>query len=162
MADAGTPGTPGASRVEMVQMVMPMHTNSLGSLFGGQMVAWIDMAASMAAIRHSHSYVVTVAIDQLTFQRPIREGMAVLLQAQVDWVGRTSLEVSVEVWSEQLLSGARELTNRAFLSFVAVDRDLRPIPVPALTLVTDQDRQAFSDAQKRRQVRLSQRKEGSK
>ncbi|MHB1506130.1 MAG: acyl-CoA thioesterase, partial [Sulfobacillus sp.] len=111
---------------------------------------------------HSHSYVVTVAIDQLTFQRPIREGMAVLLQAQVDWVGRTSLEVSVEVWSEQLLSGARELTNRAFLSFVAVDRDLRPIPVPALTLVTDQDRQAFSDAQSRRQVRLSQRKEGSK
>lgn len=145
----------------MVQMVMPMHTNSLGSLFGGQMVAWIDMAASMAAIRHAHSYVVTVAIDQLTFQRPIREGMAVLLHAQVDWVGRTSLEVSVEVWSEQLLSGARELTNRAFLSFVAVDRDLRPIPVPPLVLVTDQDREAFSDAQTRRQVRLSQRKEGS-
>ena len=161
MAESSAPGTPAASRVEMVQMVMPMHTNSLGSLFGGQMVAWIDMAASMAAIRHSHSYVVTVAIDQLTFQRPIREGMAVVLQAQVDWVGRTSLEVSVEVWSELLMSGARELTNQAFLSFVAVDHNLRPIPVPPLQLVTDEDRAAFRAAEERRQVRLSQRKEGS-
>lgn len=159
MTDSDQARTPAASRVEMVQMVMPLHTNSLGSLFGGQMVAWIDMAASMAAIRHSHSYVVTVAIDQLTFQRPIREGMAVVLAAQVDWVGHTSLEVAVQVWSEQLLSGVRELTNQAFLSFVAVDRELRPVPVPALTLVTEEDRRAFADAERRRERRLSQRQE---
>lgn len=152
--DEKRPKRPDETEVEMTQLVMPPHTNPHGSLFGGQLVAWIDMAASMAAMRHSQSAVVTVSIDSMSFKLPILQGNAVLLRARVDWVGKTSMEVAVEVQSEDLLTGERHVTNHAFLTFVAVDGNLRPVEVPALLTVSDEHRKAFEEATARRADRL--------
>jgi acyl-CoA hydrolase len=149
--------SPQASVVEMTQLILPMHANNHGTLFGGQLVAWMDMAASIAAMRHAHQQVVTVAIDQITFQRPIRLGQAVLLRAKLTWAGRTSMEVKVEVEAENLLTGARELTNTAFLTFVAVDADGRPVPVPPIEPSTAEELADFEAAAERRRQRLERR-----
>lgn len=138
----------------MTQLVMPFHCNSHGSLFGGQLVAWIDGAASTAAMRHCHTPVVTVSIDQMTFKKPVKEGHAVVLTARVDWVGRTSMEVSVDVYAEDLMTGERFMSNHAYLTFVAVDHEFHPLPVPELLLETAAEREAFAQGAKRRQRRL--------
>lgn len=152
---------PSESIVKMTQLVMPPNANAMGTLFGGQLVAWMDMAASVAAMRHARSSVVTVAIDQLSFDRPIRVGDAVLLEARVSWVGRTSIEVQVVVQSEDLTTGRRVLTNTAFLTFVAIDADGRPKPVPPLECTTPEERALFAAAAERRAKRLAARqKEG--
>lgn len=151
----GTPKAPRETQVEMTQLVMPLHTNQHGSLFGGQLVAWIDMAASTAAMRHAQATVVTVSIDQMTFKRPVLQGHAVILTARVDWVGRTSMEVAVDVLSENLMTGERQRTNQAFLTFVAVDGNLRPVPVPPLRLETEEDEKAFAEGRRRREARLT-------
>jgi len=138
----------------MTQLVMPFHCNSHGSLFGGQLVAWIDSAASTAAMRHCHTPVVTVSIDQMSFRRPVVEGHAVILTARVDWVGHTSMEVAVDVLAEDLMTGERFLSNHAYLTFVAVDEKVRPVPVPRLDLESPADQEAFRQGARRRQRRL--------
>jgi len=154
MAATKRPKRPNETQVQMTQLVMPFHCNQLGSLFGGQLVAWMDMAASTAAMRHAQSAVVTVAIDQLTFKRPILSGHAVILTARVDWVGRTSMEVKVEVLSEDPLTGERAQANEAYLTFVAIDRQHRPTPVPKLLLESEADQAGFRSAERRRERRL--------
>ena len=118
---------------------------------------WIDIAGAMAASRHSNRVVATVALDSLDFRHPARMGELVMLKAKLTWVGRTSMEVCVKVYAENLKSGAVIKTNQAFITFVALDNEGNPTPVPPLILETDEERQMFKEAEKRRAERLKRR-----
>src|SRR5690554_3621279 len=112
--------TASQSEIEMTQLVLPNDTNILGNLLGGQLMHWIDIAGALAASRHSNKVVATVALDSLDFRHPVRLGEMVILKARLTWVGRTSMEVSVEVYAENMKTGNAILTNKAFISFVAL------------------------------------------
>lgn len=142
------------SMVEVTHLVMPNEANVYGTIFGGIVMQQIDIAASIAAMRHARRPVVTASIDSLDFRRPIRVGHVMILKAAVNWAGRTSMEVGVKVYAEDPLSGAREHTNTAFLTFVAVDAAGRPAPVPPVLPETDEERQWFREAEERRRLRL--------
>ncbi len=142
------------STVEVTHLVMPNEANVYGTVFGGIVMQQIDIAASIAAMRHARRPVVTASIDSLDFRRPIRVGQAMILRAAVNWAGRTSMEVGVQVLSEDLMTGVRETTNAAYLTFVAVDERGRPSPVPPLQPETDEERRRFSEAVERRRQRL--------
>src|SRR5688572_10646214 len=114
--------TPARSRVEMTQIVMPTHTNGVGGvLFGGVVMQWIDVCAGVAAMRHAGGAVVTASIDRLDFLSPIRVGDIVVLQSQVNFVHKTSMEVGCRVETEDPRTRARRYTTKVFLTFVAVD-----------------------------------------
>jgi acyl-CoA hydrolase len=152
---AGKP--PSASRVETTELVLPGDTNALGTIFGGKVMQWIDIAASVAGMRHSGGSVVTASIDGLTFLTPIHLGEVVVLQAQVNYVGTTSMEVGVRVEAESPRTGARRYTTKAYLTFVAIDAGGKPRAIPPLVLETDEERRRFADAEARRAARLRQR-----
>ena len=121
--------TPSESMVEMTELVLPNDTNLLGNLLGGRLMHLIDVAGAMAAQRHSNRVVVTASIDSVDFRNPVKQGRAVILRAKVTWVGRTSMEVAVEVFSEDFLTGEQEFTSKAYLTFVAVDSEGKPVEV---------------------------------
>lgn len=147
-----------ASRSEMTEIVLPAQTNPLGKLLGGQVMHLVDMAAAMAAHRHSNSYVVTASVDHIDFRNPVNLGEIVILKSQVNRVFHTSLEVGVEVYSENALSGERKHTTTAYVTFVAIDEHTRkPKPVPPLILKTAEEKKRFRDAGERRKVRLALR-----
>src|SRR5438477_6514248 len=147
-----------ASRSEMTEIVLPAQTNPLGKLLGGQVMHFVDMAAALAAHRHSNSYVVTASVDYIDFRNPVNLGEIVILKSQVNRVFHTSLEVGVEVYSENGLSGEKKHTTSAFVTFVAIDEHTRlPKPVPPLIVKTEQEKQRFDEAGKRRKVRLALR-----
>jgi acyl-CoA hydrolase len=150
--------TPAESRVEMTELVMPGQTNAPGILFGGVVLAWMDVAAGVAAIRHSGGATVTASIDRVDFLQPIRLGDIVVLRAQVNWTGRTSMEIGVRVDTEHPKTGERRYTTKAYLTFVAVDDNGRPRPVPPITPETDEEKRRFEDAQKRRETRVATRR----
>jgi acyl-CoA hydrolase len=145
------------SRVDHTHLVMPGEANNLGSAFGGMIMEWTDVAGAMAAMRHARGPVVTVSIDQLTFLAPIRIGHMALLTAQVNAVFHTSMEVGVEVSSEDPLTGERRKCCDAYLTFVALGPDRRPVPVPPLLAETDEERRRERDARVRREARLALR-----
>jgi acyl-CoA hydrolase len=153
-----TARTPRASRVETAQLVLPGLTNVHGTIFGGILMQWIDIAAGIAAARHSSSGVVTASMDRLHFLDPVHLGEVVILQAQVNFAGKTSMEIGVRVFAENQVTAARRQTTRAYLTFVAVDEAGRPRPVPPLHLETATDRRRFADARRRRAVRLRERR----
>jgi acyl-CoA hydrolase len=139
----------------MTQIVMPGHTNGVsGVLFGGVMMQWIDVCAGVAAMRHAKGNVVTASIDRLDFICPVHVGDIVVLSAQVNFVSKTSLEVGCRVETEDMSSGARRYTTKAYLTFVAVDAETKPRTITPLTLDNDDDRRRFSDGLARRQLRL--------
>src|SRR6185369_13468492 len=146
--------TPRSSRVETEQLVLPGLTNTHNTIFGGMLMQWIDIAAGISAARHAGGPVVTASMDRLHFLHPIRLGEVVTVQAQVNYVGTTSMEVGVRVMAEDQSAQGRRQTTRAFLTFVAVDEAGRPRPVPPLSLETAVDRRRFADARTRRAVRL--------
>ncbi len=150
MADGRTSAD---SRVEMRELVLPSDANVLGNLLGGRVMHLIDLAGFFAANRHSRQRCVTASIDHLDFLHPIRVGQAVLLEAQVVAAGRTSMDVRVKVRSEDLLSGEQRETTTAWMTFVAVDASGKPVPVPALVSVTDEDKAARDAALARRRER---------
>ena len=150
--------TPQASRVETAQLVLPGLTNTHGTIFGGILMQWIDIAAGIASARHSGGPVVTASIDRLHFLTPVQLGEIVILQAQVNYVGKTSMEVGVRVFAENQISFERRQTTRAYATFVAVDASGRPREVPPLVLETDEERRRFKEAEERRAVRLSERR----
>src|SRR5205085_6178273 len=152
-ADLG--GKPvGASRSEMTEIVLPAQTNPLGKLLGGHVMHLVDMAAAMAAHRHSGSYVVTASVDHIDFRNPVSLGEIVILKSQVNRVFHTSLEVGVEVYSENVLTGEKKHTTSAFVTFVAIDEHTRlPKHVPPLILTTEEEKRRFHEAGKRRGVR---------
>jgi len=118
----------------------------------------MDVAAGVAAIRHSGGATVTASIDRVDFLQPIRLGDIVVLRAQVNWTGRTSMEIGVRVDTEHPKTGERRYTTKAYLTFVAVDDNGRPRPVPPITPETDEEKRRFEDAQKRRETRVATRR----
>jgi acyl-CoA hydrolase len=148
------PNTPAATQVEMNQLVLPQHTNSLGTVFGGTIMGWIDICAAMSAQRHARAVVVTASMDQLDFLAPIRAGQLVNLRATVNYVGRTSMEVGVRVEAEDTLTGQRVHAASSYLTFVAIDADGKPSPVRPLAPATPTERLRWEDAQARRKQRL--------
>lgn len=148
---------PAQTATEMTQIVMPGHCNALGTIFGGVIMSWIDVAAAVSAQRLARRDVVTASMDTLVFRAPARIGDVVVVRAMVNWAGRTSMEVGVRVEVEDRRTGARTRTASAFLTFVAVDADGRPVPVPALQPTDDEERRRFDAAASRREARMRQR-----
>src|SRR5215470_3153204 len=147
-----------ASRSEMTEIVLPAQTNPLGKLLGGHVMHLVDMAAAMAAHRHSGSYVVTASVDHIDFRNPVNLGEIVILKSQVNRVFHTSLEVGVEVYSENVLTGEKKHTTTAYVTFVAIDEPTRkPKLVPPLLVKTEEEKQRFREAGARREVRLALR-----
>ncbi|MEO8840901.1 MAG: acyl-CoA thioesterase [Kofleriaceae bacterium] len=147
--------SPEQTRCVMTQIVMPMHTNGVaGVMFGGIMMQWIDVCSGVAAMRHATGAVLTASIDRLDFMSPVKVGEIVVLQAQVNYTSRTSMEVGCRVETEAMQTGTRRYVTKAYLTFVAVDGDGRPRPVPPIKLVSDEDRRRHTDAEFRRTARL--------
>lgn len=147
-----------ASRSEMTEIVLPADTNPLGKLLGGQVMHWVDMVAAMAAHRHSNSYVVTASVDYIDFRNPVNLGEIVTLKSQVNRVFRTSMEVGVEVYSENVIKGEKKHTTTAYVTFVAIDEKTRcPKTVAPLIVKTAEEKKRFREAAKRREVRLALR-----
>jgi acyl-CoA hydrolase len=149
-----------ASQVEMIELVLPNDTNRLGNLLGGRLMHWIDIAAAIAASRHTNRVCVTAAVDELHFHHPVKQGEVVLLQASVNRVFRTSLEVGVRVTKENPLTGERKLTNTAYLTFVAIDNDGKPVEANLVRPVKSIEKKRYRDAARRRQLRLLHRPRG--
>lgn len=149
---------PRLSAVQMTEIVLPNDANPLGNMLGGRVLHYIDMAAAVAAIRHAGRPCVTAAFDSVNFLTPIHVGEACLLTAKVTWAGRTSLEVYVEVFAENMISGERRHTTTAFTTFVAVDQATgQPALVPPVSPETDEEHALFDGAKKRRAERLARR-----
>jgi acyl-CoA hydrolase len=147
--------SPEQTRCVMTQIVMPMHTNGVaGVMFGGIMMQWIDVCAGVAAMRHAQGAVLTASIDRLHFLSPVQVGEIVVLQAQVNSVGRTSMEVGCRVETEDMRTQIRRYVTKAYLTFVAVDEHGRPRPLAPLQLISDEDRRRHRDAEHRRTERL--------
>jgi acyl-CoA hydrolase len=150
-----------ASASEMAEVVLPAETNALGKLLGGHVMHMVDIVAAMAASRHSNSYVVTASVDHIDFRNSVSLGEIVMLKSHVNRVFNTSLEVGVEVYSENLLTGERKQTTTAYVTFVAIDEHTRlPKAVPPLILKTAEERRRWRDAAKRREIRLAHRHRG--
>lgn len=141
--------TPSESSVEMREMVMPHHTNPQNTVFGGTVMSWIDIAAAMVGARHCNRPVVTVHIDEINFIAPIKMGYHVLIQASLNYVGRTSMIIGVKVTSENPSTGERRVTTKAYLTFVALDDLGRPVEVPALSPQTEDETRRYENAKKR-------------
>ncbi len=152
------PRTARESHVQISQLMGPEHGNLLGHVHGGTIARLVDEAGALAAMRHAHRPVVTVVLDAMTFLKPILLGNLVILDAEVTYVGRTSIEVCIEVEAENVLSGERTHTNTAFIVYVALDDSGKPYPVPPLKIETDADRQSMLNALGRQEMRLKQRK----
>ncbi len=145
------------SQTEMVQVVLPNDANPLGFILGGTVMHLIDIAGAIACHRHTRSLLVTAAVDDLQFLHSIKVGDLIILRARVTCVFTTSLEVQVDVFSEETLTGKRQITSRALLTFVAIDRSGARIRVPPLLVETDEEKRICSEAQERRAERLRKR-----
>ncbi len=141
----------------MVQVVLPNDANPLGFILGGTVMHLIDIAGAITAARHTRSQVVTAAVDGLQFLHPIKVGDLIILKAHITCVFTTSLEVEVEVFSEETLTGRRQLTSHAFLTFVSVNKDGSHAQVPELILESDEERRVCEEAKVRRAARLKAR-----
>ena len=146
-----------ASTTEMTEYVLPEHANIHGTVFGGQIMAWVDLCAAVCAQRHSGHPCVTASVDDFLFKRPVRVGQVVLLQAQVVATFRTSMEIEVEVHGEDTFSGERWPTVECRMTFVAIGDSGRPVPIPPLALETESDHIAQGAAEQRRRARLAKR-----
>jgi acyl-CoA hydrolase len=141
----------------MVQLVLPNDANTLGNVLGGTVMHWIDLAAAVVAHRHCRSEAVTASIDQVSFEAPIRVGQLAVIAARMTNTGRTSMEIRVDVDREDLGTGRRDRTSTAYLTFVAIDKQGRPKPVPPLVPETDEERREARAAKERRALRLKGR-----
>lgn len=147
------------SATEMTQLVLPQHANVHGSVLGGTVMHWVDLAAAIVANRHSRRPVVTAAFDEMAFLAPIQVGQVALLHARMTLVDKSSMEIRVDVQSEDVLTGERRRTGTAFVTFVALDPvTRRPSPVPPLVLETDEQRAEHVRALERRRERLDRRR----
>ena len=142
----------------MVQVVLPNDANPLGFILGGTVMHLIDIAGAIACHRHTRSLLVTAAVDGLQFLHPIKVGDLIILKAMVTAVWSTSLEVEVEVFSEETLTGVRRMTSRAYLTFVAVDRDGQRVTIPGLIVETEEEKRRVQEAEVRRAQRLEAKK----
>lgn len=147
------------TRCEMTWIVLPQQANALGSAFGGAVMSWIDICAAIAAQRFCRTAVVTASMDQLSFRGPIPQGDVAVLQAMVNWAGRTSMEVGVRVEHENTRTGVRRHTSSAYLTFVALDQHGQKVEVPTLNPVEPEEIRRHEEAEIRRARRLAARDE---
>ena len=152
-----TPRPVRESQSEMIQLVLPNDANPLGALLGGRLMHWIDLAGALAAHRHSRNYVVTASIDHLDFLTPVHVGDLVILRSSVNRVFHTSMEVGVQVLVENYIAGTRSHVSSAYLTFVAVDRHGRHLPVPPVIPETDEEKRRYEDALHRREMHKGER-----
>jgi len=150
--------SPSRSFVQMTEMILPNHMNSLGTAFGGVIMSWIDIVASISASRHCSKTVVTASIDDLHFLAPVHKGDVVCLTAQVNYTHKTSMEVGVKVTAEDIKSQEIRNTVTAHLTFVALDENFKPTIIPGLDLQTEEEKKRFAQAEMRRKWRLERRK----
>jgi len=148
------------SASETTQLVLPHHANVHGSVLGGTVMHWIDLAAAVVANRHSRRPVVTASFDEMSFLAPIQIGQLALIHGRITLVDRSSMEIRVDVESEDLLTGERRKTGTAFVTFVALDPvTSRPTPVPPLILETQEEREEHARAVVRRRLRVERRRQ---
>ena len=141
----------------MTEIVLPEDSNPRGSIFGGRVLALIDKCAAIAAMRHARTEVVTASLDSVDFRSTVRVGNVLVLTGRLNAVFRSSMEVEVEVHAEDLLTGDRRLTTRAFVTMVAMGPDGHPVPAPPLPAPDEDARSRFEAAEARRQARLARR-----
>lgn len=146
------------SYTEQIQILMPSHINGASRLFGGRLMEWIDVVAAVVARRHSGHDVTTASVDTLEFSAPAHVNDTVMLIGRITHVGRTSMEVRVETYIENL-EGIRRRINRAYFVLVAIDENENPVAVPRLKLLTDEDRLEWDNGVKRRELREKRRTE---
>src|SRR3954468_23156522 len=152
-----TPKRSDESATEMVQVVLPNDANPLGFILGGTVMHLIDISGAIACHRHTRTRLVTVAVDGLQFLHPIKVGDLIILKARVTCTFSTSLEAQVDVYSEEILTGKRQLTSRAYLTFVAISRDGSRVAVTPLLVESDDERRVCEEAAVRREERLKNR-----
>lgn len=145
------------SKVQQIQIVMPQHSNSVNRLFGGQLMAWIDLVASVVALRHCGGHCTTASVDYLSFEKPIYVKDVIVLEGCVTYVGGTSMEIRVDTFVEKP-GIVHEMVNRAYLTFVGLDESGHPLRVPRLDLQTDEERSEWEKGAKRAEVRRERRK----
>jgi acyl-CoA hydrolase len=144
------------SRVQQIQLVMPQHSNSAGRLFGGQLMAWIDLTAGVVAFRNSEGHCTTASVDYLSFDRPIHVKDLIVLDGCITYVGNSSMEIRVDTFTEKA-GLIRELANRAYLIFVSIDDNGRPKRTPRLDLQTDAERCEWEEGIRRAELRRQRR-----
>ena len=154
MTDTPAPKPISASRITISQLMHPEHANLLGNIHGGWIMKLVDEAGALACMRHAQRKVVTVAIDSMTFRQPIRIGDLIIINAEVSYAGRTSIEAEVQVLAENPVTGERTHTNTAYLVYVALDDAGRPTPVPGLIAETEDEKRRMEKAQERQERRL--------
>jgi acyl-CoA hydrolase len=147
--------SPATSRMETRYIVMPQHANDYGILFGGTLVAWIDMLAAMVAQKHCECEAVTVSIDRISFHEPILVGHHVVLRAAVNFVGSSSMEIGVQVMRENPYTGESVRATTAYLTFVGIDRAKKPTPIPKITPQTPDEIRRYENAK----IRVESRKD---
>ena len=145
------------SVVTMTELVLPHHTNQLGNLLGGQLMHWIDICAALSSSKHSQRVCVTASVDNIDFHHPIKLGNVVTLVASVNRVFNTSMEVGVKVFTENYIEGKKFHTNSAYLTFVAVDNEVKPVKTIEITPESDEEKRRYKEALERRQSRLNSR-----
>lgn len=143
------------SQSEMTQIVLPNDTNILGNLLGGTLMHWIDLIGAIVANRHCRKPIVTVSMERINFLNPIPLGHLVILKGTIQYTGRSAMEVKVLVFSEDTLTGKRTQASDATLTYVAVDREGRPVPVPELILSTEAEKKSYNEACARKKKRLA-------
>ena len=153
------PRSPARCEVSVSELMMPHQVNNHGHVFGGVVLSMVDRAAGVCAMKHSGRPCVTVSIDRVDFKEPIFTGEFLTCCARVNFVGRTSMEIGVRVEAENLFTGKRRHTNTCYLTFVAIDKDHRPVAVPPLKLETEEDKKRFREGQRRREGRMALEKE---
>lgn len=146
--------SPKDSQVIMTELVLPNDTNVFGNLMGGRLMYWMDIAAALCAGKHCNTPVVTVSVDNISFENPIRLGNAVHIHATLSRAFTTSMEVHMKVWGEDIIKQQKYKSNEAYYTFVSLDMDRRPIPVPAMLPETEEEIKLFEGALRRRQLRL--------
>lgn len=149
-----SPKTPAESHNVMSELVLPNDTNTLGNLMGGRLMHLMDIAAAISSMKHCNCPVVTASVDNVSFAQPIKLGNLLTIESYVTRAFSTSMEVYLKVYAEDLSAQYRYLSNEAYLTFVALDPNGRPRPVPALEPKTDEEKQRFEGALRRRQIRL--------
>jgi len=146
-----------ASRITISQLMHPEHANLLGHVHGGWIMKLVDEAGALACMRYAQKKVVTVVIDSMTFRQPIKIGDLIILNAEVTYTGRTSMEVVVQVLAENPITGEQTHTNTAYLVYVALDDEGRPTSVPQLKAETDEEKRKMEQAKQRQERRLKQK-----
>jgi len=145
---------PDESLVIMTELVLPNDTNLFGNLMGGRLMYWMDIASALSASKHCSSPVVTASVDNISFESPIKLGNVVHIEAKVTRAFTTSMEVHLSVWGEDIVHQHRYKSNEAYYTFVSLDAQGKPTPVPQLSPVTESEKKLFDSALRRRQLRL--------